>query len=165
MTVLRYNLLRQNVRQAITWQRTRSLALSIPELPHYRRYFRRSAYRPAAKRPWFFYPSCVVLLGVAGLVGYHTSQPLRHTVLAVVRCSRVAGESISFKTRTAASRFVGAAIFSSIDYQLTMNGTHDSAEHEAHAYSECHTRSAKRVLKALLANGGLISGVYAKAEV
>jgi aarF domain-containing kinase len=33
--------------------------------------------------------------------------------------------------------------------------TYDSIDREAQAYSECHTRSAKRVLKALLANGGL----------
>ena len=37
-----------------------------------------------------------------------------------------------------------------------MVGTYDSVEHEANAYSECHTRSAKRVLKALLANGGQV---------
>jgi aarF domain-containing kinase len=39
-----------------------------------------------------FYPSCVVALGAAAVVGYETNQPFRHTVLAVVRCSRVGGE-------------------------------------------------------------------------
>ena len=32
--------------------------------------------------------------------------------------------------------------------------TYDSEETRLQAYSECHTRSAQRVLKALLANGG-----------
>jgi aarF domain-containing kinase len=53
------------------------------------------------------------------------------------------------------SHLAGAAIFSGFDYKATMNRTYHSVEQETHAYSECHTRSAKRVLKALLANGGL----------
>jgi aarF domain-containing kinase len=48
----------------------------------------------------------------------------------------------------------GAAILSAIDYKITMLKIYGTANTEHDAYSECHTRSAKRVLKALLANGG-----------
>jgi len=37
---------------------------------------------------------------------------------------------------------------------MTMVKKYPSSEQENQAYSQCHTRSAKRVLKALLANGG-----------
>ena len=42
-----------------------------------------------------------------------------------------------------------------IDYKRTFAQKYDSEEDELEAYSKCHTRSAKRVLKALLANGGM----------
>jgi len=48
----------------------------------------------------------------------------------------------------------GAAALSAIDYKTTMIKSYPSREAENKVYSECHTRSAKRVLKALLANGG-----------
>ncbi len=47
-----------------------------------------------------------------------------------------------------------AAILGAIDYKLTFAKTYNSEEERHDAYSECHSRSAKRVLKALLANGG-----------
>ena len=47
-----------------------------------------------------------------------------------------------------------AAILGAIDYKLTFAKSYNSEEEKAEAYSECHTRSARRVLKALLANGG-----------
>ena len=50
--------------------------------------------------------------------------------------------------------YAGAAILSAIDYKITMLKIYGTANTEHDAYSECHTRSAKRVLKALLANGG-----------
>ncbi|KAF9531663.1 ABC1 family-domain-containing protein [Crepidotus variabilis] len=89
--------------------------------------------------PWIFYPTCALVLGGTGLVAYETSQPFRHTVLAVARCSRVAG----------------AAFLSAVDYKTTMIKSYKSTNEENQAYSECHTRSANRVLKALLANGGI----------
>jgi len=52
--------------------------------------------------------------------------------------------------------FAAAATLSAIDYKVTMAKSYGSAEKERDAYSECHNRSAKRVLKALLANGGMI---------
>ena len=36
-------------------------------------------------------PSRSLLLGGAGVLAYNYNQPFRHTVLAVVRCSRIAG--------------------------------------------------------------------------
>jgi hypothetical protein len=44
--------------------------------------------------PWIFYPTCAVILGAACFITYQTSQPFRHSVLAALRCSRVAGEYI-----------------------------------------------------------------------
>jgi aarF domain-containing kinase len=49
---------------------------------------------------------------------------------------------------------LGAAILGVIDYKRTFARHHDSDESRLDAYSQCHTRSARRVLKALLANGG-----------
>ncbi|KDR75880.1 hypothetical protein GALMADRAFT_248622 [Galerina marginata CBS 339.88] len=94
--------------------------------------------RPATS-PWIFYPTCLVILGAACFVTYQTSRPFRHTALAVVRCSRVAG----------------ATVFSAIDYKVTMVKKYDSTAQENEAYSVCHMRSAHRVLRALLANGGV----------
>ena len=48
----------------------------------------------------------------------------------------------------------GAAVLSAIDYKITMLKSVGVENTEHDVYSECHTRSAKRVLKALLANGG-----------
>jgi hypothetical protein len=48
----------------------------------------------------------------------------------------------------------GAAVLSAIDYKITMLKSYGTENTEHDVYSECHTRSAKRVLKALLANGG-----------
>ena len=50
--------------------------------------------------------------------------------------------------------YVGAAVLSAIDYKITMLKSYGTENTEHDVYSECHTRSAKRVLKALLANGG-----------
>ena len=109
--------------------------------------------------PWIFYPTCAVIFGAACFVTYQTSQPFRHSVLALVRCSRAAGRCVFFlkatiETDAVVHWDVGAAILSAIDYKMTMLKSYETANDEHHAYSECHTRSAKRVLKALLANGG-----------
>lgn len=48
----------------------------------------------------------------------------------------------------------GAAVSSVIDYKMIMLKSYGSSEEEEDAWSACHTRSARRVLKALLANGG-----------
>ncbi|KAI9449412.1 ABC1-domain-containing protein [Lactarius psammicola] len=74
-----------------------------------------------------------------GFIAYENYQPFRHTVLAVVRCSRVAG----------------AAILGAVDYKRTFARTYASDDERLEAYSQCHLRSANRVLRALLANGGV----------
>ena len=49
---------------------------------------------------------------------------------------------------------IEAAVFGAIDYKRTFARTYASDEERVEAYSQCHLRSAKRVLRALLANGG-----------
>lgn len=41
-----------------------------------------------------------------------------------------------------------------IDYKRTFAKTYADEKEQLEAYSKCHKRSAERVLKALLANGG-----------
>jgi hypothetical protein len=50
--------------------------------------------------------------------------------------------------------YTGAAILGAIDYKRAFAQTYDSEDERLAAYSDCHKRSAKRVLTALLANGG-----------
>jgi len=52
----------------------------------------------------------------------------------------------------------GAAVLGAIDYKWTFAQNFDSEDEEQKAYSQCHTRSAQRVLRALLANGGAYGG-------
>lgn len=47
-----------------------------------------------------------------------------------------------------------AAVLGAIDYKRTFARTYASEEERHNAYSQCHLRSAERVLRALLANGG-----------
>ncbi|TFK44716.1 ABC1 family-domain-containing protein [Crucibulum laeve] len=93
----------------------------------------------ARRNPWIVYPTMVGLIGTASYIAYNTSQPFRHSVLAVVRCSRVGA----------------AAVLGAIDYKWTFAQIYISDEDKELAYSECHKRSAQRVLRALLANGGV----------
>ncbi|KAF5316889.1 hypothetical protein D9611_003963 [Ephemerocybe angulata] len=95
--------------------------------------------RKGWRNPWIFYPGCAVALGVVGVLGYETNEPFRHTILAVGRCSRIAA----------------AAVPSAVDYKVMMSKSYDSEEALDQAWSDCHARSATRVLKALLANGGV----------
>ncbi|KAF8658292.1 hypothetical protein AX16_002064 [Volvariella volvacea WC 439] len=88
---------------------------------------------------WLVYSGSLLLLTGAGVLAYHNYQPFRHTTLAVVRCSRVAR----------------AAVLGAVDYKYTFARHYDTEDEKNLAYSECHTRSAKRVLRALLANGGI----------
>jgi predicted unusual protein kinase regulating ubiquinone biosynthesis (AarF/ABC1/UbiB family) len=48
-----------------------------------------------------------------------------------------------------------AAVLDIFDYKWTFWKTYVSEEERRDAMSACHTRSAQRVLKALLANGGV----------
>jgi hypothetical protein len=49
---------------------------------------------------------------------------------------------------------IAAAVLGAIDYKRTFARTYASEEERFESYSQCHLRSAKRVLRALLANGG-----------
>lgn len=84
------------------------------------------------------YITLVLLTGGVGYVAYH-----RETLLHV-------GYATTRVTRIAAATFQGAW-----DYHNTFKKTYNTKEEQLEAYSQCHTRSAQRVLKALLANGGI----------
>ncbi|KAJ6499273.1 ABC1-domain-containing protein [Mycena sanguinolenta] len=84
------------------------------------------------RNPWVVYPA--VLLVTSG-TAWFAYKPLRHGALATIRCYRV----------------VEAACLATIDYKTTFA----QLEKRSASISECHTRSAHRVLKALLANGGI----------
>jgi hypothetical protein len=92
------------------------------------------------RNPWYIYPAALLVLCGTSIVAYQTYKPFRHSFLAVVRCSRVAE----------------AAILGAIDYKRALAKSYSSDEEEREAFSRCHTRSAHRVLKALLANGGTL---------
>ena len=49
---------------------------------------------------------------------------------------------------------IAAAVLGAIDYKRTFARTYASEEERFESYSQCHLRSAERVLRALLANGG-----------
>ncbi|KAI0318269.1 ABC1-domain-containing protein [Amylostereum chailletii] len=108
----------------------------IQPRPHTK--FRASADQ-AYINPWLVYPTALVVVTGVAWGSYENFQPFRHTVLATVRCTRVAE----------------AAVAGAIDYKMTFAKTYEKDEDRLKAYSQCHTRSAKRVLKALLANGGV----------
>ena len=91
--------------------------------------------RKFRRAPWI--ASAFLLSGV-GLVSYDPPQQVAHTLHAVQRCSRVAE----------------AVVPSAIDYKRTLSKDYDSDRSRQVAMSECHTRSAKRVLRVMLANGG-----------
>ncbi|KAI0051236.1 ABC1-domain-containing protein [Auriscalpium vulgare] len=90
-------------------------------------------------KPWVAYSTALVLVSATSWAVYENYQPARHAVMAAARCSRVAE----------------AAVLGAIDYKRTFAKTYASREEQLAAYSGCHTRSARRVLKALLANGGV----------
>jgi len=91
--------------------------------------------RKFRRTPWI--ASAFLLSGV-GLVSYDPPQQVAHTFHAVRRCSRVAE----------------AVVPSAVDYKRTLWKDYDSETSRQAALSECHTRSSKRVLRAMLANGG-----------
>ena len=84
------------------------------------------------------YITLVLLVGGIGYAAYH-----RETLLHV-------GYATTRVTRIATATFQGAW-----DYHSTFKKMYPTKEEQLEAYSQCHTRSAQRVLKALLANGGI----------
>lgn len=55
---------------------------------------------------------------------------------------------------------VEAAVLGAIDYKMIMSATYETQEALDEAYSKCHKRSAERLLKALLANGGTLLSMF-----
>lgn len=94
--------------------------------------------RPRGKS-WLRYPATLLALTGVGYYAYENHQPFRHAVLATLRCSQLAR----------------AAISGAIDYKRTFARTYSSEEDRLEAVSQCHVRSATKVLNALLANGGI----------
>ncbi|KAH9839449.1 ABC1-domain-containing protein [Rhodofomes roseus] len=130
------------------WRVLRHETHVVPRTPHTTHGLRlQSTAAPSHEQPsrrrrvsgWVVYPTTLAALFGVGFVAYHYNQPFRHATLAVVRCSRVAE----------------AAILSAIDYKITFAKSHASDDTKREATSQCHKRSAERVLKALLANGGI----------
>ena len=60
---------------------------------------------------------------------------------------------------------IGAAILGAIDYKRTFARAYASDEERLEAYSQCHLRSANRVLRALLANGGAYTPTLSYEEI
>ncbi|KAF8584839.1 ABC1-domain-containing protein [Ramaria rubella] len=66
--------------------------------------------------------------------------------------------AVSLQGKQAAKRcsILGrAVVLDAIDYKRTLSKTYNTHEEQQRAYSDCHLRSAHRVLLALLANGGI----------
>ncbi|KAG9005337.1 hypothetical protein FRB94_001628 [Tulasnella sp. JGI-2019a] len=72
-------------------------------------------------------------------IAYNTYDPFRHVALAVDRISRC----------------IIAVAISVVDYKQTFAVHYDTTDARLEAYSGCHLRSARRLLKALQANGGI----------
>jgi len=105
------------------------------------------------------YPMATLLVGGAGYIAYQNHQPFRHTYLAAVRCWRVASAfSVCCPydlVHVLFMLYAGATMLGVIDYKLTFAWNYGNENQRSEAVSLCQTRSAKRVLKALLTNGGI----------
>jgi aarF domain-containing kinase len=127
--------------------------------------------RPAARsRPYTTGPASSILdtgawgrravalavVAGGGWAAYENFQPFRYTVLAAVRCSRVAGMRAARLLWTGLTETLApvAAAKDAADYKWTFSRTYATDEERLDAHSRCHRRSAERVLHALLANGG-----------
>lgn len=73
-----------------------------------------------------------------GLLVYH-EKDVEKAAIATLRSSRIAF----------------AAALCALDYKSTFSKTFSSEDERLQAYSACHTRSAEKILSALLANGGI----------
>lgn len=85
--------------------------------------------------------AAVVLVGAAGITTIASSddKSLRHFGLTIVRCERIAR----------------AVVYDVILYKRAFGASYASEEEKQAAHSNCHKRSAERILEALQANGGM----------
>lgn len=117
----------------------RSLVPSSCSFQYFPRRWNSSQSAPLYRKSRFQWIASLAFLSGASIIAYDQYQPFRHSIHAIVRCSRVAG----------------AVILGAVDYKRTFAVTYDSEQEKEDAYSQCHSRSAHRVLKSLLANGGM----------
>ncbi|CAO3695887.1 unnamed protein product [Umbelopsis ramanniana] len=110
------------------------------------RIFRNSStmtFPPSQKRPLarrLLKPlSITASTALVGTVLYYNHEPSRHFMCAIERCGRAG--------------LVGVRV--AINYKLMLSKTYKDSEEEARAKSNCHTRSANLVLKALQKSGGI----------
>ncbi|KAJ7462338.1 ABC1 family-domain-containing protein, partial [Mycena galericulata] len=92
-------------------------------------------YTQSWRNPWVLYPTILLVSGTT----WFAYKPIRHSVLAGVRCYRI----------------IAVAGLCVIEYKTTLAKQYASENDRLRAVSDCHTRSANHVLKALLANGGI----------
>ncbi|KAH8119414.1 ABC1-domain-containing protein [Phellopilus nigrolimitatus] len=127
-------------RLASNHRSTQGPHLHVAKFPSTRQSSSRSAPPPPRQRSeLLLYSGTLLLVGGGFFLTYKSNEPFRHTCLAAVRCSRIAR----------------AVVLGAVDYKWTFAKNYGDEGKRMQAYSDCHTRSAHRVLKALLANGGI----------
>lgn len=103
---------------------------------------------PKPNRKWTRRAAVVGFLSAGSIITLNTYDPARHATLAVDRISRC----------------VWAVGLSAWDYKRTLAKDYGNDDTMLQAYSDCHYRSAKRLLHALQHNGGifikLVSGAF-----
>ncbi|KAG8848428.1 hypothetical protein FRB96_001214 [Tulasnella sp. 330] len=95
--------------------------------------------RTTSAQKWSRRAAVLGVLGVSSTIAYNTYDPFRHVVLAVDRISRC----------------IIAVAIGAADYKRTFAEDYATMDARMEAYSGCHLRSAKRLLKALQTNGGI----------
>lgn len=111
-------------------------------LRHYspRRFYSNPGYdRRSSPSKLFKYATTLAVVSATAYGAYLTWEPFRYMAISLKRCS-VIGQAV---------------ILDIIDYKRTLGKQYNSLEAERMALSECHSRSANRVLQALLKNGGI----------
>lgn len=90
---------------------------------------------------------------------YSTWEPFRYTMISLQRCSvigqAVVLDAIDYKRYGGALPQQIMSLDQVLKFYRTFNRKYDSLEAERKALSECHLRSANRMLQALLKNGGI----------
>ncbi|KAG8948518.1 hypothetical protein FRC04_009728 [Tulasnella sp. 424] len=94
---------------------------------------------PKPNRKWTRRAAVVGFLSAGSIITLNTYDPARHATLAVDRISRC----------------VWAVGLSAWDYKRTLTKDYGNDDAMLQAYSDCHYRSAKRLLHALQHNGGI----------
>lgn len=91
----------------------------------------RPGWRPSR---WLLYPTTLLLLSGVGITAYENNQPFRHSILAAVRCSRVAGGFFCLCCCWSHSLQIGAAVLGAIDYKRTFAANYESDDERLKAF-------------------------------